>query len=101
MPMHDGRGWHRKEGSADYHGALCEPRHANARNVGSQQRSDRRTDRDADAADNLRHEEQSQSTALDGGHFHERFSPQTLSKRDPLPRYPVLPCSMTGASSGR
>jgi hypothetical protein len=62
VAIHNRRGRQRKQGSADYDGALCDAGHANARNVGGKQRPDRRADRDADAAD--RREEDSQSTAL-------------------------------------
>jgi hypothetical protein len=70
MTIDDGRGGHRKEGSTDYDGAVRETRHPNPGHVRSKQRPDRCADRDADAADDLRDEEQAQGTALDDGHFH-------------------------------
>ena len=70
MAIDDGRGGQRKQGRTDDNGALRETRHANAGNIRSQQRSDRRADRHADAADDLSDEEETQSTALDGGDFH-------------------------------
>jgi hypothetical protein len=72
VAVHDGRGGYRKEGSANYEGALRQPRHADARNIRGKQRADRRANRDADAADDLRRKEQSQRTALNGGHFHDQ-----------------------------
>ena len=67
---HDRRGRHREQRGADHHGALRDSRQTDARDVGGEQRADRRADRDADAADDLRGEEESQSPTLDDSHFH-------------------------------
>ena len=66
-PVDDGRRRDGKQSSADHRGALGQARHADARDVGRQQRAHRRADRDADAADDLGDEEQAQGPALDGG----------------------------------
>ena len=60
----DGRGGQRKQGGTDDHGALRQTRHPNARKIRRQQRSHRRADRDADAADDLGDEEEAQGPAL-------------------------------------
>src|SRR5829696_3101220 len=70
VALNDGRGRHRKQGGTDDDGALRQTRHADPRNIGSEQRSHRRPHRDPDAADDLGDEEQSQGTALDDGGFH-------------------------------
>ncbi len=70
VAMDDGRGRHREERRAHDVGTDRQAGHADARDVGRQQRTDRRADRDTDAADDLGNEEEPQSAALDLGHFH-------------------------------
>ena len=70
VAMDDGRGRHREERRAHDVGADRQAGHADARDVGRQQRTNRRADRDADAADDLGNEEEPQRAALDLGHFH-------------------------------
>jgi hypothetical protein len=65
--MHDLGSRQRQQRGANDHSALREAGRARARELGSEQRANGRTDRYADAAHDLRREKQTQGPLLDPG----------------------------------